>query len=446
MTVDGVALGALLVALGLLLGGFTASRRAREPRGIERPPWRGTPPHAVGEAAKPAAKPVALPLETGRPSPRSESPSTAAVDSRAIREEPSAAGPQEPTPAEQIGDVVPQLRAAAEPGTADVSGTQPLAPEPVERAPIAPMAPELTPKRRTRLRDVLAKSRAALGLGAIFRSSGLDEMIPALEEALVAADVGIPATEGILESLRKRIGKNPITEESVRRDLSHVLEEALGEPGDLAAGPAPRIMLILGVNGVGKTTTIGKLSARLAGDGKKVLLVAGDTYRAAAVEQLGAWAERTGAELVKHQSGSDPGAVAFDGVKAAVARGVDVVLIDTAGRLHTRDNLMEELRKMGRVVGKALEGAPHEVLLVLDATTGQNSLQQAKAFSEALGVTGIVLTKLDGTARGGSALAVRRELGVPISFIGVGEGVEDLRPFSPGEFARALVGLDEEAA
>ena len=446
MTVDGVALGALLVALGLLLGVFTARRRAREPREIERPPWRGTPPRAVGEAAKPAAKPVALPLETGRPAPRSESPSTAAVDSRAIREEPSAAGPQEPTPAEQIGDVVPQLRAAAEPGTADVSGTQPLAPEPVAPAPIAPMAPELTPKRRTRLRDALAKSRAALGLGAIFRSSGLDEMIPALEEALVAADVGIPATEAILESLRKRIGKNPITEESVRRDLSHVLEEALGEAGDLAAGPAPRIMLILGVNGVGKTTTIGKLSARLAGDGKKVLLVAGDTYRAAAVEQLGAWAERTGAELVKHQSGSDPCAVAFDGVKAAVARGVDVVLIDTAGRLHTRDNLMEELRKMGRVVGKALEGAPHEVLLVLDATTGQNSLQQAKAFSEALGVTGIVLTKLDGTARGGSALAVRRELGVPISFIGVGEGVEDLRPFSPGEFARALVGLDEEAA
>lgn len=314
--------------------------------------------------------------------------------------------------------------------------SEPAAPGPREAPP---------PPRRIRLRDALAKSRAALGLSSVLRRPDLEAILPALEEALIVADVGIPTTESILETLGKRVPSGAVSEEAVRRELCRALEEILGEPGEFAGGPPPQVVLVLGVNGVGKTTTIGKLSARLAGEGKKVLLVAADTFRAAAIDQLGVWAERTGAGFVKHQSGSDPGAVAFDGVKAAASRGVDVVLVDTAGRLHTRENLMEELRKVGRVVAKALEGAPHEVLLVLDATTGQNALRQAKAFSEALGVTGIVMTKLDGTAKGGAALAVRRELGVPIRFIGVGEGIEDLRPFSPAEFARALVGVGEEA-
>jgi fused signal recognition particle receptor len=202
------------------------------------------------------------------------------------------------------------------------------------------------------------------------------------------------------------------------------------------------VVLVSGVNGVGKTTSIGKLAARFIAAGDRVLLVAADTFRAAAIDQLGVWAERVGADLVRHQSGADPAAVAFDGVKAAIARDVDVVIVDTAGRLHTRENLMEELRKVTRVIGKAIPGAPHEVWLVLDATTGQNAIHQAKVFSEALGVTGIVLTKLDGTAKGGAALAVRQELGVPIVWLGVGEGVEDVRPFSAGEFASALIGED----
>jgi fused signal recognition particle receptor len=200
------------------------------------------------------------------------------------------------------------------------------------------------------------------------------------------------------------------------------------------------VILVSGVNGVGKTTSIGKLAARYRAAGDKVLLVAADTFRAAAIDQLGVWAERVGADVVQHQSGADPAAVAFDGVKAALARGVDVAIVDTAGRLHTRGNLMEELRKVHRVIGKAIPGAPHEVWLVLDATTGQNALHQAKVFSEALGLTGIVLTKLDGTAKGGAALAVREELGVPIVFIGVGEGIDDLRSFSSSEYAEALVG------
>jgi fused signal recognition particle receptor len=206
------------------------------------------------------------------------------------------------------------------------------------------------------------------------------------------------------------------------------------------------VILVLGVNGVGKTTTIGKLAALHRAAGRKVLMVAGDTFRAAAGEQLAVWAERTGAELVRQAAGANPAAVAFDGMKAAVARDADVVLVDTAGRLHTRANLMEELRKIERVIAREIPGAPHETLLVLDATTGQNGIAQARTFAEALSVTGVVLTKLDGTARGGVALAVRTEVGVPIRWIGVGEQVDDLRPFDPGEFAGALLEPEDAAA
>jgi fused signal recognition particle receptor len=222
--------------------------------------------------------------------------------------------------------------------------------------------------------------------------------------------------------------------------LRGAIEEALGESTPRPRTSKPWVILVSGVNGVGKTTSIGKLTARFMAAGDRVLLVAADTFRAAAIDQLGVWAERVGADLVRHQSGADPAAVAFDGVKAAAAREVDVVIVDTAGRLHTRQNLMEELRKVTRVIGKAIPGAPHEVWLVLDATTGQNAIHQAKVFSEALGVTGIVITKLDGTAKGGAALAVREALGVPIVWLGVGEGVDDIRPFSAAEFATALVG------
>jgi fused signal recognition particle receptor len=214
----------------------------------------------------------------------------------------------------------------------------------------------------------------------------------------------------------------------------------LGDPGTLNIGASPAVILVVGVNGTGKTTTIGKLAAKLREHGHSVLLAAADTYRAAAEEQLEIWAERAGADFVGAPRGGDPAAVAFDAIQAAGARGRDVVIVDTAGRLHTQANLMEELAKVRRVIAGKLEGAPHETLLVVDATTGQNGLQQARLFAETVGVTGVALTKLDGSAKGGIAVAIAHELGLPVKLVGVGEGLDDLRPFDPREFARALVG------
>jgi fused signal recognition particle receptor len=308
----------------------------------------------------------------------------------------------------------------------------------------APTAAEPTPAPAVpRIRGALAKTREAFRqrlADAFGRNRELDGILGTLEEALLTADVGVRTTTRIVQNLRAQ-AVNGVPDESKLRDaLRAAIEAALGAAATKAASAKPWVVVVSGVNGVGKTTSIGKLAARFRAEGKKVLLVAADTFRAAAIDQLGVWAERVGADFVRHQSGSDPAAVAFDGAKAALARDVDVVLVDTAGRLHTRENLMEELRKVTRVIGKAIPGAPHEVWLVLDATTGQNAIHQAKVFSQVLGITGIVLTKLDGTAKGGAALAIREELGVPILYVGVGEAVDDLRPFDPGEFASGLVG------
>jgi len=244
-----------------------------------------------------------------------------------------------------------------------------------------------------------------------------------------------------VENLKKKVRETKAKEaEEVLTLIKELVLDLLGRdtvPPTQAAEP-PTVILVLGVNGVGKTTTIGKLGARYGQQGKKVLFAAGDTFRAAAIEQLEIWAGRAGADIIKHQQGADPAAVLFDGVSAAKSRGADVVLCDTAGRLHNKANLMEELKKVHRVVQKALPGAPHEVLLVLDATTGQNALVQAKIFHEAVPLTGVVLTKLDGTAKGGIVIAVTRELKVPVKFIGVGEGVDDLQPFDPAEYADGL--------
>ena len=324
------------------------------------------------------------------------------------------------------------------------SATQAL--PPVERAPAPPAAapPPAAPSPALRLRGALAKTRALLREridDALGRGGDREAALASLEEALISADVGSRTTERILERIRREVRDGDVGE--LRRALRRALEASLGDPADAAGrvpSAAPHVLLVAGVNGVGKTTSIGKLAARLRGEGKQVLLVAADTFRAAAVDQLGIWAERVGVEIVRHQSGADPAAVAFDGMKAAKARGVDVVIIDTAGRLHTRQNLMDELRKVVRVIQREIPEAPHEVLLVLDATTGQNALSQARVFGEALGVTGVVLTKLDGTAKGGAALAVREEIGVPIRWIGVGEGIDDLRPFAAREFVAALLG------
>ncbi len=317
-----------------------------------------------------------------------------------------------------------------------------VAPKAEERLEEAPAPATAAPAAR--LRTALAKTREGFRqrLADVFgRNRELDAILGALEEALLTADVGVRTTTRILGAVRERCAaEREPGEAKIREALCAAVEQALGEATPKARVGKPWVILVSGVNGVGKTTSIGKLAARFRAAGDRVLLVAADTFRAAAIDQLAIWADRVGAEIVRHQSGGDPAAVAFDGMKAAEARGVDVVVVDTAGRLHTRGNLMEELRKVGRVIAKAIPGAPHEVWLVLDATTGQNALHQAKVFSETLGLTGIVLTKLDGTAKGGAALAVREELGVPILYVGVGEGVDDLRPFSAHEFSRALLG------
>jgi fused signal recognition particle receptor len=300
------------------------------------------------------------------------------------------------------------------------------------------------PPPAARLRAALTKTGESFRqrLAEVFgRNREREAVLASLEEALLGADVGVPTTTRILRSVREQCAAEPEPgEATVRRALRRAIEQVLGDASPKARTAKPWVILVSGVNGVGKTTSIGKLAARFRGAGDDVLLVAADTFRAAAIDQLSIWAERVGVDLVRHQSGADPAAVAFDGMKAATARGIDVVLVDTAGRLHTRENLVEELRKVSRVIGKAIHGAPHEVWLVLDATTGRNAVLQAKVFSEALGLTGIVLTKLDGTAKGGAALAVREEIGVPILFVGVGEGVDDLRPFSASEFAAGLLG------
>jgi fused signal recognition particle receptor len=288
----------------------------------------------------------------------------------------------------------------------------------------------------SRLRDSLGKSRRALTdqLALAAFDPADDEAWERLEEALIAADVGVPATAELVRRLEAR---------GVTGDLSEALiEEAadvLGEPGTLSVQERPSVVLVVGVNGTGKTTTIGKLAHHLRAHGRSVLVGAADTFRAAAEEQLEIWAERAGADFVGSERGGDPAAVAYDAVEAASARGRDVVIVDTAGRLHTQTNLMEELAKVRRVVEGRLEGAPHETLLVIDATTGQNGVRQAQLFGEAVQVTGVALTKLDGSAKGGVALAIAHELGLPVKLVGVGEGIDDLRPFSAHDFARALI-------
>jgi len=262
-----------------------------------------------------------------------------------------------------------------------------------------------------------------------------------LEEILITADIGVATTVELVRSLEQRLSRNELQDgdalkAALREEMLSRLERSAA-PLDTGAAK-PFVIMVIGVNGVGKTTTIGKLASKFSADGKKVLLVAGDTFRAAAVEQLEIWGQRTGVEVVRHKQGADPAAVVFDGCKAAVAREVDVLIVDTAGRLHTKVNLMEELKKVRRVVGREVPGAPHETLLVLDAATGQNAVSQAKLFKEAADVTGIALTKLDGTAKGGIVVAISSEFGIPVRYIGVGEGVDDLRTFDPEEFVQAL--------
>ena len=320
--------------------------------------------------------------------------------------------------------------------------------EPIE-APVAEAAAEdggEKPKRRffKRLRENMSKTRQALGaeIQATMFERLDDEAFERLEEALIYADVGAPTTASIVERLEGEAAAGDLESgEDLTRRLKELLAETARVEGDtIDLSAKPTVILMVGVNGTGKTTTIGKIAWHLQRElGQSVLLAAGDTFRAAAAEQLEVWAERAGCDIVRANEGSDPGSVMFDAIEAATARGHDVVLCDTAGRLHTQQHLMDELAKVRKVIASKLPDAPHHTLLTIDATTGQNGLRQARLFAEAADVDGIVLTKLDGTAKGGIALAIAQELQVPVKLIGIGEGIEDLRPFDADDFAAAIL-------
>ena len=343
-----------------------------------------------------------------------------------------------------------------EPGVGDDAG-QPPPPGrevadvdlPPDDAGVATVTEEVIAPRR-RFRERLGRSRAALsrGLsGLLARGADDDEAWDELEEALLSADVGVATATELVERLRTRARAERASGPELRELLRAELLEAVGSSDRslaldlLEEHQRPGIVLVVGVNGTGKTTTVGKLALALAEEGKQPVLAAADTFRAAATEQLAIWADRVGAPVVRHQQGADPAAVAFDGLASARARGADVLLVDTAGRLHTKTNLMEELRKLRRVLERE-GGQIREVLLVLDATTGQNGLAQARQFTDAVGVTGVVLTKLDGTAKGGIVIAVQRDLGIPVKLVGLGEGPHDLAPFDPDAFVDALLSED----
>jgi fused signal recognition particle receptor len=302
-----------------------------------------------------------------------------------------------------------------------------------------------------RVRQGLRRTRELMdeGLGTILAiARPVDEaMLEELEETLIAGDLGAATAGAFVKRVRDEIKRGRVvTTQDVRTSLHRFLEESLtGASAPLVLDAHPTVILMLGVNGAGKTTSTAKMAARLKADGKRVLMAAADTFRAAAIEQLQEWGRRIDVDVIHQIAGADPAAVVFDAVKAATSRDVDVLLVDTAGRLHTKSNLMDELGKLKRVLGRQMPGAPHESLMVLEAPTGQNGLQQARMFHEAVGLTGLVLTKLDGTAKGGIAIRIHQELGVPIKLVGVGEQIEDLQVFDPKTFVDAVLGEEQEA-
>ena len=302
----------------------------------------------------------------------------------------------------------------------------------------------------SKIKEGLKKTRKAVmgQIESMLKSfTKIDEdLFEELEELLVMGDVGVPTAQKICSELRQRVKKEGITDpKEINRLLEEVITEMLSGGEELDVSTSPSIILVIGVNGVGKTTTIGKLANNLRLQGKRVLLAAADTFRAAAIDQLDIWAQRSGCEIIKQKEGSDPAAVIFDAIAAAKARGADVIICDTAGRLHNKKHLMDELAKINRVIDRELPDAAKEKLLVLDATTGQNAVNQAEQFRQATGITGIVLTKLDGTAKGGVVLAIKDGLGIPVKYIGVGEQIDDLQPFNAEDFARALFTKSEGA-
>ncbi len=440
-----LALFASLVVVGLLLSGWLAVRLLRKP---------SLAPAAEETIEPPVVEQVVAEPDATLPEPLTEPvrETVEAVVAVSVAAEPKEAPPAEEAPASsdvQADSVAEEATLLAEVEVA--AATEEIVTAVVEEiAPVeVTVVPEPEPPVKIslfdRMRVGLAKTQASLvgRIDALLSSSqSIDEdLLEELEEVLVGADFGMQTTMDLMQSLEKRIAAGQAADpQALRGLLKDEIRQRLrleATPLDFA-GASPFVIMVVGVNGVGKTTTIGKLAHQFVSQGKKVLLGAGDTFRAAAAEQLTVWGERAGVEVIRQESGSDPAAVAFDAAKAAVARKVDVLILDTAGRLHTKVNLMEELKKIRRVLDREIPGAPHETLLVVDATTGQNALVQARLFQETVAVSGLALTKLDGTARGGMLVAIGNELGLPVRYVGMGEGLEDLRPFDPDLFVEAL--------
>lgn len=390
--------------------------------------WRKKPAETAAEPAKPA------PAE----------PSTSEPEALPVAADVAPAPAPQPEP--PIADTTVAAPAVVEPPPVVAEPIVEAAPVAAAPAPVAAPATQEKPGFFARLKQGLSKTSASLGEGMASLFLGKkaidDDLLDDLETRLLTADVGVEATTTIIGNLTKRVARKELADsgalyKALQEELVSLLKP-VEQPLVIDGAKQPYVILVVGVNGVGKTTTIGKLAKKLQQDGKKVMLAAGDTFRAAAVEQLQVWGERNNIAVIAQHTGADSASVIFDAVQAAKSRGIDVLIADTAGRLHTKDNLMEELKKVRRVIGKLDETAPHEVLLVLDAGTGQNAISQAKQFNQTVNLTGLALTKLDGTAKGGVIFALAKQFGLPIRYIGVGEGIDDLRPFEAQAFVQAL--------
>lgn len=452
---DSVTLALIVLAVVVLIVVVVfATRKKPEPQIEETPEPQKLPPSKAKEPEKPKA--AAQPAEPAPP-PAKAAPAPPAAK-KPEPEKPKAAEPPPPPKAAAVQAPAPAPAPAAkvEPPAAPPP-PRPAEPEKPKAAPLPAAAREAAPARRKDiegLRKGLTKVRENEGffgrLKALF--VGKKEIDPGIveqiEEVLLTSDVGVATTEKLLAEIKERLKKNELKDESrvwelLRARATELL--AIGG-GGIALTAKPTVVMVVGVNGVGKTTTIGKLATKMKSEGKKVVLAAGDTFRAAAVQQLNVWGKRVGCEVVSGKDGANPGAVIFDAIQRAKEIGADVVLADTAGRLHTKANLMDELKKAARTMAKAFDGAPHETLLVLDATNGQNAMQQAAMFKEALPLSGIVLTKLDGTAKGGVILGICAEQQLAVRYVGIGERAEDLREFAADEFVEAMLGTSGQDA
>nr|WP_313405210.1 signal recognition particle-docking protein FtsY [Pseudomonas sp.] len=406
--------------------------------------WRKKPAETAAEPAQPASaeQPAQVPAEQSTPEPASEALPVVEPQVAEVTPAPAPA----PQPEQPVADTPVAAPVVAEPPPVVAEPAVEAAPVAAAPAPVAAPATQDKPGFFARLKQGLSKTSASLGEGMASLFLGKkaidDDLLDDLETRLLTADVGVEATTTIIGNLTKRVARKELADsgalyKALQEELVSLLKP-VEQPLVIDGAKQPYVILVVGVNGVGKTTTIGKLAKKLQQDGKKVMLAAGDTFRAAAVEQLQVWGERNNIAVIAQHTGADSASVIFDAVQAAKSRGIDVLIADTAGRLHTKDNLMEELKKVRRVIGKLDETAPHEVLLVLDAGTGQNAISQAKQFNQTVNLTGLALTKLDGTAKGGVIFALAKQFGLPIRYIGVGEGIDDLRPFEAQAFVQAL--------